>query len=146
MFDKSKEMIARMTDGFYQTTAGDIIKVQASLKDYHVESTTQLTVEFAPVHYLPKDSKIRIVLPVDLAVTCPNNFDYNSEMLVRPLDISCTVDSGSALNIIEINRPFIVDYFYDDTKLIRIVFASIKTPRSARDLSTLSITTLTARN
>jgi len=40
VFDKSKEMIARVADGFYQTTAGDIIKVQASLKDYQVESST----------------------------------------------------------------------------------------------------------
>ena len=80
-----------------------------------------MTLEFKPNHKVAANGKLRIEIRKDLTMKCPTNFDYNSAILRKPLEINCQ-DSGDYY-VIEANKPFVSDYAYlEDAEPIKMVF------------------------
>ena len=88
IYDESMFPIAdQYTDIMYTVTTGNILDIQLSLGNYAVQKTSDLRIQFTPLHMLELESIIYIELPVYLTIPCPTEFEKNSEQFVPRLDI-----------------------------------------------------------
>lgn len=164
VYDKYKALVAQVDvekrASFYKTAAGKIFGVSIGPQNPAVDVQSMLTLEFYPLHRLPKAAKLKIEISGQLKIECPGangkdlDFEHNSKLLLRPLKVSCS-SSGSGSSIFDIDGPFKADYYHDDpvaaaagvvdpSKLIKIAFMQSRNPLSAMDIRGLKISTLTA--
>ena len=109
---------------------------------------------------MPKDAKIKIMLPSDINVVCPlasdeTAFEYNSKQLSNPLEMICTAPTETeSFTIVVINNPLTVAYRhedrvqvvagnYDEIKVLRVVFKETTNPLSGREIRGVTVQTLT---
>ena len=169
VYDKYKALVAQVdveeSASFYKTAAGSIFGVSIGPQNPAVDVQSMLTLEFYPLHRLPKAAKLKIEISGQLKIECPGangkdlDFEHNAKLLRKPLKVSCSSpNSGnnkSGLSIFEIDGPFKADYYHDDpvaaaagvadpSKLIKIVFMQSRNPLSAMKIRGLKISTLTA--
>ena len=78
-----------------------------------VDSLIKLHLEFAPLHAVAKDSKLKIEITDELTIGCPPTvFDYNSAQFQSPLSVTCPKVAGYGALVID--KPYINDYSYSE--------------------------------
>lgn len=114
VYDKNRELIAQVDDGAtYATTSGGIVNIKLYPENPLVDSKSKLHLEFAPLHEVAKDSKLKIEITDELTMGCPPKvFVYNSPQLVRPLRVSCPNVAGYTAFVID--KPYVNDYAYSE--------------------------------
>lgn len=144
VLDKEKEVIAQTDQPItYKTTPGSFSDVKLYPENNLVDSESRLTLEFKPNHKVAADGKLRVEIAKDLTVKCPTNFDYNSPMLKKPLEVKCS-ENGDFF-VIEASNAFVRDYsFLQDSDPIKMVFLDTKMPPSQREIKGLRISTINA--
>lgn len=112
--DKRRELIAQVTTGVsYSTTRGGIEKVKLYPENPLVDSLSRLHLEFAPLHAVAKDSKLKIEITDELTIACPPTvFVYNSAQFRSPLSVSCPDSPGYRALVID--KPYVTDYSYSE--------------------------------
>lgn len=170
VYDKYKAVIAQVDvekrASFYKTAHGSILGVSIGPQNPAIDIQSMLTLQFYPLHRLPKAAKLKIEISGQLKIECPGangkdlDFEHNSKLLLKPLKVSCSssskkINNNNGFNIFDIDGPFKTDYYHDDpvaaaagvvdpSKLIKIVFMQSRNPLSAMDIRGLKISTLTA--
>ena len=140
IYDEDKNLIADVyEDIMYTVTTGNILDVAMFIGNPAVQKTSDLKVQFAPIHDLEVDAIIYIKMSTDLTIPCPTEFELNSDQLVQPLDISCDLDN----NIFLINVPFYEAYTYLEGEhgYLVVTFEGVTNPQSAREITELEIET-----
>lgn len=142
IFDKYKELIAEVTKGVtYSTTSGGILAVKIWPENKLVDSQSKLQLEFAPLHAVKKNSKLRIEITDEITIPCPEKFAYASAQFASSPAIACKAAPG--YTVLTVDKPYVNDYSYSEGEVLQVVFLGTL-PYSARSITKIRLTTLTA--
>lgn len=80
VFDELKNLIAdQYSDIMYTATSGNILGVKLSIENPSIQKTSDLRLQFAPLHALETSAIIYIEISIDLTIPCPTEYELNSD-------------------------------------------------------------------
>jgi len=110
-----------------------------------IEGTSQLTLDFQPLHQISKDATIKLEISSELTIVCQldvirMSMHFNPDFQLKKSD--CELSPDGLYNVILIKKALLQDYFYEERRSLKIVFPFSKNPLSSMDITRLRISML----